>query len=105
MKLREQQPTGNKYGNILGETGFSGSRVEGKNRVGTRTFTVPYQSPEGITKYASVTFKSTVPNDALVADYTDAVTKSFSYLLANVTTVNLIEIASGAIEQTIADIA
>lgn len=107
MIKRENQPTGTKYSNALGESAFIGSRVEGKQRVTTLKVDVPYEDAITGENFAvSVTVKYSVPVNSLPADYTVAHEKCVAYLAQELPTAAArAAMAAGAIEWTIEDIA
>lgn len=107
MIKRENLQTGTKYSNSLGEEGFVGSRIEGKQRVTTLKISVPYEDAiTGENFSASYTVKVSVPKDALPGDYATALEKCNSYVAAELPlAAQRAALAAGAIEWTIDDLA
>lgn len=111
MIKRENLTSGTKYSNALGEKGFVGSRIEGSQRVTTMAIDVPYEdATTGEIFYVKETRKSSVPVNALPADYATAHEKCNSYMEAELPAAaggvtSRAAFAAGAIEWTIDDIA
>lgn len=111
MIKRENLINGTKYSNALGEKAFNGSRIEGGQRVTTLLIEVPYEDAiTGEVFYVKETRKTSVPTNALPADYATAHEKCNSYMeqelpaSAGGVTARA-AFAAGAIEWTIEDIA
>lgn len=111
MVKRENLTSGTKYSNANGEKAFIGSRVEGGQRVTTVVIEVPYTDAiTGDVFYAKETRKSSVPANALPADYSVAHEKCNSYMEQELPAAAggvtpRANFAAGAIEWTIEDIA
>lgn len=107
MIKRRALETGSHYGNALGETGFTGSRVESENRVSTIVIGVPYtNSISGEVEMYKRTVKSSVGETALPADYAAASAKADSYVAQELPdAAAYAALNGGMIETTIEDIA
>jgi hypothetical protein len=107
MIKRENLQTGTKYSNALGESAFVGSRIEGKQRVTTFTIDVPYEdSITGENFVVKSTTKISVPVNSLPGDYAAAHEKCAAYKAQELPNAAArAELAAGAIEWTIDDIA
>lgn len=111
MIKRENLNTGSKYSNANGENAFIGTRIEGSQRVTTLVVEVPYEDAiTGEVFYVKETRKTSVPVNALPADYATSHEKCNSYMeqelpaAAGGVTARA-AFAAGAIEWTIEDIA
>jgi hypothetical protein len=107
MIKRENLTTGTKYSNALGESAFVGSRLEGKQRVTTMKIDVPYEDAiTGENFTVGLTYKLSVPVNSLPGDYASSVERSAAYLAAEIANAsNRADLAAGAIEWTIDDLA
>lgn len=111
MIKRENLTTGTRLANASGEKAFIGSRVEGKQRVTSVIVEVPYEDAiTGEVFYVKEYRKTSVPVNALPADYSVAHEKCNSYMeqefpaAAGGVTARA-NFAAGAIDWTIEDIA
>jgi hypothetical protein len=107
MIKRENLQTGTKYSNALGESAFVGSRIEGKQRVTTFTIEVPYEDTiTGEIFMVKSTSKISVPVNSLPGDYAASHERCEAYRAQELPTAAArAELAAGAIEWTIDDIA
>lgn len=107
MIKRRALETGSHYGNSANEQGFTGSRIEGDNRVSTMTISIPYtNSVSGEVEHFKSTVKSSVGQTALAADYAVAQEKAQAYIAQELPDAAArATLAGGMIETSIEDIA
>lgn len=107
MVKRESLQNASIYGNVDGEIGFAGSRIEGTNRrVTTRYAKVPSLINTDEDTFVKVTIKVDVHSDATDTEYSVALERAYLLALEDLSlAADRAAFAAGTIEGTFTDAA